>query len=225
MALKKNFLSLNVVISYNPYTNSWMRLPPLHFDEHMYLWQILFRNVDETYTLLSDVRNCVIAGRFGSRSMIVPCVKDRFFIWKFKPELHSWEHSLSLDHLNAKFDSRQDFCIVASEHFIYFIGGLHVTEWRGLTLSDVDRYDFIKGQWYKVADIQVARSGAHGAAASGKVFIAGGFQKGERLNECEMYDEATNEWQFIASFETESIDILESFPSLFDWWQAVCCEL
>ena len=101
---------------------------------------------------------------------------------------------------------RDDYCIVSSGQFIYFIGGAQFVtlgvENKLVYLRDVDRYDFSKGQWDKVADIQIARRGASGAAANGKVFIAGG--RGEDSewlyrHSCEMYDKTTNEWQFIAS--------------------------
>ena len=65
-------------------------------------------------------------------------------------------------------------------------------------------YDGVsKNKWDKLADIQMARKWAHGAAVNEKIYIAGGVFKGSRLPEscqCEMYDETTNEWQFITSF-------------------------
>ena len=63
------------------------------------------------------------------------------------------------------------------------------------------RYDLIKNKWDKITEIQEARKGACGAAAYGKVFIAGGTDRLSR--NCEVYDEITNEWQFIASVNME----------------------
>ncbi|CAH3162872.1 unnamed protein product, partial [Porites lobata] len=117
----------------------------------------------------------------------------------------SWEYISSPEFLV----NREHYCIVTHDNFIYFIGG---TEWSRNTpggerlLRDVDRYDLRRNQWDKLAEIQVAREGSgHGAAANGKIFIAGKvhhrMEPDDRL--CEMYNETTNEWQFIKSFNIE----------------------
>ena len=178
-------------VSYNPYTDSWMQLPPLEEDKCVF--KMFVTNEDEMYALLSDRCSFCLNCSF-------PCggaKKHNMSISKYKPESHSWEDIL--DHLFPYV--RRGFCIVASEHFIYFIGG-----WMSHNVyqSDVDRYDLSKGQWGKVADIQVARSEAEAAAGNGKVFIAGGNYQGKQPlcdSPCEMYDETTNEWQLIASFK------------------------
>ena len=49
----------------------------------------------------------------------------------------------------------------------------------------------------------MARKWAHGAGVNEKIYIAGGVFQGSLLPEscqCEVYDETTNEWQFITSF-------------------------
>ena len=101
---------------------------------------------------------------------------------------------------------RHDFCIVAKGNFIYFIGG---ADWHGAVytyLAEVERYDLSKNQWDKVADLQKARSSAAGAAAHGKIYIAGGVNhlgKGPKGWRCEAFDERTNEWHFISRFEID----------------------
>ena len=101
-------------------------------------------------------------------------------------------------------DLRQGFCIVAKNNFIYFIRGI---EWPGneyRLLSHVDRYDVSRNKFDKLADLQMARKWAHGASVNEKIYTAGGVSKASRLPEscqCEMYDETTNEWQFITSFK------------------------
>ncbi|KAL9972458.1 hypothetical protein ACROYT_G018764 [Oculina patagonica] len=191
-------LSLNMA-TYNPYTNSWMKLPSL---ENRRLWKIFVRNEDEMYALLCDAccpcRN--IIGMMDSEHIL--------FISKYKPESHSWKAIAPVDCFHP--DRRRFYCIVAHDHFIYFIGGEQCVKTQGFggsynfrEVSDVDRYDLSKNQWDKVADIQEARSDAFGASANGKIFIAGGYvrsQDHKRLDHSyEMYDETTNEWQFIAT--------------------------
>ncbi|XP_078374056.1 kelch-like protein 40 [Oculina patagonica] len=174
--------------SYNPYSNSWTRLPPL--EKPRILRRIIGTNVKEIYALLSG-ENPVWNEHY-------------FYISTYKPESHSWEDILSLNpQCYLKFYQRQNFCIVTSTRFIYFIGG--ISWYRREYLSDVDRYDLSTNQWDEVADIQVARGWAYGAAMNEKVFVVGGDHQGGWLPpacyQCEVYDERTNEWQFIASLK------------------------
>ncbi|KAL9955656.1 hypothetical protein ACROYT_G037009 [Oculina patagonica] len=187
---------LSDMISYNPYTNSWTRLPPL--EEDKFLWKLFVTNAEEMYALLCNA-SCPCRETGGSKLFSRHFSRCNLFVSKYKPESHSWEDIVSLDHFNS--NRGHVFCIVPSDHFIYFISGEDVRE----DLSDVVRYDLSNGQWDKVADIQVGRKSAHGAAVNGKIFIACGYP--ERLSprkwthDCEMYDETTNEWQFIASLK------------------------
>ena len=81
------------------------------------------------------------------------------------------------------------------ESFIYFIAGF--AREGGGSLTDTDRYDISSNTWNKIVDLQEARSGTRGAVAYGKIFIAGDTQSDNQ--NCEVYDETTNEWQFVAS--------------------------
>jgi len=102
----------------------------------------------------------------------------------------------SFNHL----DLRDNFCIVANDNFIYFIGG---TEWCGNKrniLTDVDRFDLNRKQWDKAADTQMANCMARGAAVKEKIYIT--FRHNPEGScfvycEWEVYDETTNEWQII----------------------------
>jgi len=205
-------------VTYNPYSNKCVRLPSLE-EPWRYLRRIFVRNGDEMYALMSEP--CVMDhllnwrirdGRrtsrrvfrfdFSGRETEQKCGsrKHTSFLAKYKPETNSWEEVSSFDHL----DQREDFCIVAKDHYIYFIGGILWPAGNECTfLSNVDRYDVSKNKWDKVADIQMARKWAQGAAANDKIYIAGGVSQGSWLPEscqCEVYDETTNEWQFITSF-------------------------
>ena len=207
-------------VTYDAYLNRVTELPSLEEPER-YLRTIFVGNGDEMYALMSEpcvmdhlenwrIRN----GRRTSRRVArmtdfefsgtetkrnCGIRKHISFLARYKPETDTWEDVTSFDHL----DQREDFCIVTKDNFVYFIGGI---EWPGdecRFLSDVDRYDLRKDQWTKVASIQRARKWAHGAAANNKIYIAGGVFQGNWLPEscqCEVYDETTNEWQFIKSF-------------------------
>lgn len=133
--------------------------------------------------LLHQIRE----GRRGCESW-----KHTSFLVKLKPELNSWEDLSSFNHL----DLRHSFCIVTNDNFIYFIGG---SEWccnKFKLLCNVDRYDLSKNEWEKVADIQMARVRVMGAAVNKKIYIVGETAL-PTPRAWEVYDETTNEWQFI----------------------------
>ena len=140
-------------------------------------------------------------------------MRSGIIVIKYNTESNSWEDISSPEFLV----NREHYCIVTHDNFIYFIGG---TEWSRNTpggerlLREVDRFDLRRNQWDKLADIQVAREGrGHGAAANGKIFIAGKVRYRMEPDDhlCEMYNETTNEWQFIKSFNIEP----EKFGGLF----------
>ena len=85
-----------------------------------------------------------------------------------------------------------------------FIGGRRVrNHWRRPVLKNVYRYDLVKKQGNRLANLQLERAFACGASAHGKIFVTGGIDRSEVIsNTCEVYDETTNEWQFIASLCT-----------------------
>ena len=208
--------------TYNLYSNKCVRLPTSE-EPRRYLRQVFVRNGDELCAVMSEP--CVmdhlfhwrilangrrICWRLRLRSDFTGTEagqkcgsrKHTSFLTKYKPKSKSWEDISSFDH----FDFRQDFCIVAKDNFVYFIGG---TDWpgnEGRLLSNVDRYDHSKKQWDKLADIQMARKMAHGVAENEKIYIAGGLcqwtKQVPESDQYEVYDETTNEWQFIASFKT-----------------------
>ena len=65
-------------------------------------------------------------------------------------------------------------------------------------MTGADRYDLNTNTWDKLADLKEARFFLTGAAAYGKIFIAGlGMETYEWIT-CEVYDELANDWQLIA---------------------------
>jgi len=185
-----------------------MQLPAL--EEGRYLRRTFDRNGDEMYALMSEP--CVREHLRGPPDFLVNSPrtetdnncrsrKHTSFLTKYKAELHSWENVTSFDYL----DLREGFCIVANDNFIYFIGG---SVWSGnkhTFLSDVDRYNLSRNQWDKIPDIQVAKCWVTGAAVNEKVYIVGEVAPpscvSSACRQWEVYDETTNEWQFITGIE------------------------
>ena len=190
--------------SYDPSTHNWMSLP---YKDHRDLKQVFLGSDDEMYALMSEpCKECheLTQPTEESRPDWAHSSKKTHlsFITKYQPQSNSWEDVSSFDHLNL----RHDFCIVAKGNFIYFIGGAEWCDTGYTYLADVERYDLSKNQWDKAADLQKARSCATGAAAHGKIFIAGGVNhlgRGPRGWRCEAFDERTNQWHFIPRFEMD----------------------
>ena len=91
-------------------------------------------------------------------------------------------------------------CAVAFNKHIYVVGGYGGPFLHRFQLIDAARFDTESNTWEEIATIQEARSFACGSATNEKVYIAGGFGQGDNmLKSCEVYDEMTNEWCFIAS--------------------------
>ncbi|KAL9978680.1 hypothetical protein ACROYT_G016227 [Oculina patagonica] len=119
---------------------------------------------------------------------------------KYNLESHSWK-SLPFSFLVGKLG----VCAVAFNKYIYVVGGWEEyfppqIELR--SLNDAARFDTVSNKWEEIAAMQEARSYAFGSAANEKVYIAGGLANVYiRLRSCEVYNEMTNEWCFIASLK------------------------
>ena len=117
---------------------------------------------------------------------------------KYNMASHSWQF-LPCPFLAGK----HSVCAVAFNKYVYVVGGYggdfltDQFEW-----NDAARFDTESSTWEQIATLQEARAEAFGAAANGKVYIAGGMkitiEPRERLSSCEVYNEMTNEWSFIA---------------------------
>ncbi|KAL9987896.1 hypothetical protein ACROYT_G002276 [Oculina patagonica] len=198
-----------LAVSYNPYTNAWKQIPPQ--EEDRCALKIFAKSEGEMYALLCDRCPVSYCGyQFHCHRV------HSMFMSKYKPKSHSWE----LDYNYLYPYAKEGVCIVANEHFMYFIGGLESGS-TYFVANDVDRYDLSKGKWDKVANIQLARRDATGAAVNGKIFIAGGKKCHPQ---CEVYDETTDEWQFIASFKRPKV-IFRSLLAAYGKVYAVCCEI
>ena len=186
---------------YNPYSNCWTRVPYPECDRWP-LREIFVSNDNEMYALVSEIHIQAGENRSHRWSRDVNNVDEKCMssIRKYKMESNSWEDVTSFDHL----DRRNYFCIVAKDDFVYFIGGEERLKRNGKVLlkwcTDVNRYNFRRNQWDKVADIQQPKKFLSGVACNGRIFITGKVDPGHHGRfHCEVYCETTNEWQSIAS--------------------------
>ena len=186
------------LLCYDSFSNCWITMP---HEEHRTLHNVFVRNDEDIYVLLcEDIVSCPECVSLRSRAMQWPCGKTHLsFITKYKPESNSWEDISSFD-----LGSRDGVCVVAKDDYIYFLGGY--SDDLCEALKDADRYNISTNTWEKIADLQVARWYFHGAAAFRKIFVVGGVDSNSVPENCEMYDETTNEWQFIARLRKTPFD-------------------
>ncbi|KAL9955528.1 hypothetical protein ACROYT_G036864 [Oculina patagonica] len=189
---------------YDTLSNCWTRQQ--YKDDGRYVRQIFVRNEDDVYALVSDgCRDC------ENLSCICYAKKKHVsFLTKYNHESNEW-----LEISSFNFGSKEGICIVAKDNFIYFIGGGVRERYKFENLHDVERYDVKNNRWDKVADVQEGRMFACGAATKDRLIVAGGLDpEGMTSNTCEMYNETTNEWLFIAN--------LSSKPNFLS--SMVCCD-
>ena len=101
------------------------------------------------------------------------------------------------------------FCAVVVDKLIYAIGRVMLKDthsygkrvmYRRNLLSHSSTFDTEGNEWKEIALLKEARTGARGVCKNGDIIIAGVHGIGPGwLNSCEVYNIATNEWQFIAS--------------------------
>ncbi|XP_078363874.1 kelch-like protein 25 [Oculina patagonica] len=227
------------LVMYNPFTKNWKILPGTGNRTNRYLDQIFVTKEDEMYAL--EFEGCMCRELYwrttfsgsGIRNEIDFCGKEKHvsFITKYKPESNAWEDMTSFENLG-----RFHTCIVAKDDFIYFIGGVEYgkNNTRNV-LTDVDRFDLRKDQWNKVSSIHEGCRYLWGAAVNGKIFVAGTSEwhrgwgaflfsddssalRPWHTNQCQVYDETTDEWQVIASLNGR----VENLLAVDDKLYAVC---
>ena len=202
------------MFSHDSYSNCWTSLP---LEEKRRMLNVFVSNDDEIYALVSESQMfCADCASLRSSGVKPPCGKRHLcFITVYKPETNSWEDISSID-----LGLRTGICIVTKDNFINFLGG-YAGNGEECYLRDANRFDLSTKTWHRIADLQEPRHNACGAAAYGKVFIAGGVINQYSPISCEVYNESTNEWQLIASI---GVTICDYRPSRLPLCGMVCVD-
>ena len=191
------------LLCYDPFSNCWSSLP---YEDHRTVKKIFAMNDEAIYALVAeDILCCPDCTSLYLRKIAGPCSKTPHlsFLRKYKPETNSWEDITSFD---LDCNSRSGVCVVARDNFVYFIGGGYCSPDRYEILASADRYDLINDTWEKLATLQLPRWYAHATATHHKIFVVGGV-KGDLLAEsCEMYNEDSKEWHFVARLRKTPFD-------------------
>ncbi|KAL9966596.1 hypothetical protein ACROYT_G024698 [Oculina patagonica] len=165
----------------------------------------LFNNILENNDIVSEDMYAVFNTDYSVENNQP---KKEGYLMKYRVESNSWQQVSSL--LYDEQTAASGACCVALDNYLSIIGGCwrHEDYVSGVTPSEsAGRFDTTAKRWEKIANMQHARINVCGAAARGKIFIAGGVIDSGRFfssrvvasETCEMYNVLTNEWQFIAS--------------------------
>lgn len=118
-----------------------------------------------------------------------------------------WIFNVDLNSMNPLFHwlKRASFCTVVVDTVLYVIGGRRLVDGYNVyfrnAFSHSSTFDTEGNEWKEIAPLKEARRDAFAVSKNDeKVFIAGGLGVfDDWLTSCEVYNIATNEWQFIAS--------------------------
>ena len=190
------------LLCYDPLSNCWASLP---YEDYRTVYNIFARGGEAIYAFVAEDLLCCPDCTSRYQSQIPgPCSKTPHlsFLRKYKPETNSWEDITSFD-----FDcnSRSGVCVVAKDNFVYFIGGGYCSPDRNEELASADRYDVIKDTWEKLANLQYPRWYARATATHRNIFVVGGVTH-DLAESCEVYNEETNEWHFVARLRKTPFD-------------------
>ncbi|KAL9978692.1 hypothetical protein ACROYT_G016240, partial [Oculina patagonica] len=153
----------------------------------------------------AETGQCILAANGQIYALVVFSTQDDNYngyeLVKYSTTSHSWQ-SLPFSFLADKCH----VCAVAFNKYIYVVGGYGGLNNRvagtSRVLNDAARFDTENNTWEEITVIHEARGSAFGASTNEKVYIAGGFGAGHSLlKSCEVYNEMTNEWCFIASLK------------------------
>ena len=136
------------------------------------------------------------------RGDFLPQRSTLYGIMKHEHESNSW---ISESSFNLFADSGR-ICIINKDEAIYLVGD-GVGSWFEFTcMRDAYRYDITGKKLEKIAEMNEAKSWAHGAAAQGEIFVIGGVTSSGHPGSicskmCEVHNETTDEWQVIAGLK------------------------
>lgn len=112
----------------------------------------------------------------------VQCYNYNCFISKYDPSSNVW-NVVSSGEETAFIN--YGACAVSMGDFLYVLGGLNKRQAK--------RFDTVENKWERIADMNEEKTRGCGAAAHGKIFVAGG-----AVVSCEMYDVSSDQWQNVA---------------------------
>ena len=100
---------------------------------------------------------------------------------------------------NALVVSRSGAAIAVVDDCLYAIGGHDGLDIR----KSLEKYDPMKGQWTRVADMLTCRRNAAAAVVHGLLYVTGGDDGTTNLSTVEVYDSFTGLWNYTAGILTQ----------------------
>jgi len=208
---------------YLPGTNTWYELPKSPSKPDKY--DVLVSRGDKIYKLNSDFsvfeRYDPLVNRWTSSTMPrIPCKLEKcvvdavavnngdifatlydaaYFVvavWKYNFNSGLWRSiTLPLRWPYVAFEDK----------FVYAMGGTLPSEDHS---KQCTRLDTVENKMKELAPMQIARFGGYGVAAHRKIFVLAGCLSKEETapSDCEMYNIDSNEWHFIATVGSLTIE-------------------
>ena len=175
---------------YDPVLNRWSPAPWTNLDSSLAFMELHYTSLHDVLVIKDEI--CFIVAE-----------RDSFALWRFNVDLNSMT---PLFH----WLKRASFCTVVVDRVLYVIGGRTINDSSGYNDSDIysksalshsSTFDTEGNEWKEIAPLKEARRNAFGISKNDEtIFIAGGHGIFDNwLISCEVYNIATNEWQFIAS--------------------------
>ena len=173
---------------YDPVLHRWSAAPWTKLDSSLAFMKLEYTSLQIRDVLVVKDQVCFIVAEGHS-----------YALWRFNLDLNSMT---PLFHWLKK----ASFCTAVVDRVLYVIGGRTLNDYNGIdvyhrnALSDSSSFDTEGNEWKEIAPLKEARRDAFGVSKNDeKIFIAGGHGIfDDWLNSCEVYNIATNEWQFIA---------------------------
>ncbi|XP_078369061.1 kelch-like protein 11 [Oculina patagonica] len=169
-------------IDYDPQLNRWSPAPWTKLDPNSAFMKMTNAFFQIHYVFVVKNQICFIVAENYS-----------YALFRYNIDLNSMT-------LSCNWINRKAFCNVVVGKHIYVIGGKAIGVYEGI--AECARFDTEENTWQETAPLKEARTYAFGVSKTNqdKIFIAGGFGIfDDWLQSCEVYNIATDEWQFIAS--------------------------
>jgi len=103
------------------------------------------------------------------------------------------------DEIALTYNLHEDHVTVFMNDKVYVIGGCFVGVHKAFNAGICKAFNVKQGGWESLADLPTPRTKAAGAVHDNKIYVAGGYHYGKKLQSVFCYDPVSNTWTEVAS--------------------------